>query len=189
MLEVALPVRPNGSTGFVRSSDVSLSTHRARIVVDLGAHRVTAWEEVAEGAVALGANATPTPPGEFYMNEVQEQDDADALFGSWIIGLSGFSETLPLTDRMDPAIVLHGTNDPSLLGTDVSEGYIRMHDDVIARLAQLPAGTPSRSGPEGRRSGSVERGVVGVGGHLSEQSSLPCQHGGPEAHRISSGDI
>ncbi len=114
MLEVALPVRPNGSTGFVRSSDVSLSTHRARIVVDLGAHRVTAWEEVAEGAVALGANATPTPPGEFYMNEVQEQDDADTLFGSWIIGLSGFSETLPLTDGMDPAIVLHGTNDPSL---------------------------------------------------------------------------
>ena len=76
------------------------------------------------------------------MNEVQEQDDADTLFGSWIIGLSGFSETLPLTDRMDPAIVLHGTNDPSLLGTDVSEGYIRMHHDVIARLAQLPAGTP-----------------------------------------------
>ncbi|MBP91806.1 MAG: L,D-transpeptidase [Acidimicrobiaceae bacterium] len=145
MLEVALPVRPNGTTGFVRSSDVSLSTHHARVVVDLGAHRVTAWEEgvvVAEGAVALGANGTPTPPGEFYMNEVQEQDAADTLFGSWIIGLSGFSETLPLIDGMDPAIALHGTNDPSVLGTDVSEGCIRMHDDVIARLAPLPAGTP-----------------------------------------------
>ncbi|MAG04042.1 MAG: hypothetical protein CL406_05450 [Acidimicrobiaceae bacterium] len=145
MLEVALPVRPNETTGFVRRSDVSLSTHRARVLVDLADHRVTAWEDgviVAEGAVALGADGTPTPLGEFYMNEFQEQADPDTMFGSWIIGLSGFSETLPLINGMDPTIALHGTNDPSVLGTDVSEGCIRMHDDVIERLALLPAGTP-----------------------------------------------
>ncbi|MBC8195412.1 MAG: L,D-transpeptidase [Acidimicrobiia bacterium] len=145
MLEVALPVRPNGTTGFVRSSDVSTSVHRARIVVDLGDHRITAWENgilVAEGSVALGADGTPTPLGEFYINEIQEQEDPDTIFGSWIIGLSGFSETLPLIDGMDPSIALHGTNDTSVLGTDVSEGCIRMHDDVAARLALLPPGTP-----------------------------------------------
>jgi len=145
MLEVALPVRPNGTTGFVRRSDVSLSTHRARVLVDLDTHRITAWEDgvmVAEGAVALGADGTPTPVGEFYMNEVSEQEDPDTIFGSWIIGLSGFSETLPLVDGMDPAIALHGTNDTSVLGSDVSEGCIRMHDDVVERLSKLPPGTP-----------------------------------------------
>ena len=44
-LEVALPVRPNGTVGFVRRQDVVLSTHRARIIVDLSERRVTAWED------------------------------------------------------------------------------------------------------------------------------------------------
>ncbi len=145
MLEVDLPVRPNGSTGFVRSSDVTLSRHRARVVVELGSHRVWAWEDgelVAEGSVALGADGTPTPVGEFYITEMEAREDPDTLFGAWVIGTSGFSEALPLVDGMDPAVALHGTNEPELLGSDVSEGCIRMHDDVAARIAALPLGTP-----------------------------------------------
>ena len=37
---------------------------------------------------------------------------------------------------------IHGTNDPSVLGTRVSLGCIRVHEDVVARLALLPLGTP-----------------------------------------------
>ena len=42
-------------------------------------------------------------------------------------------------------IGIHGTNEPEALGTDVSSGCIRVHNDVIERLVEeigLPLGTP-----------------------------------------------
>ena len=144
-LLVDLPIRPNGTMGWVRRSDVTLTTHSAMILVDLSEMRLWAWEDgalVAEGAIALGADETPTPPGDYFVNEIQEQDDPDTLFGSWIIGTSGFSEVLGLVDGGDPAVAIHGTNDPSVLGTEVSLGCVRVHDDVVGRLARLPLGTP-----------------------------------------------
>ena len=144
-LLVDLPVRPNGTTAWVHRSDVTLSTHDARIVVDLTAMRLWAWEDgvlVAEGAIALGTDETPTPPGLYFLNEIQAQEDPDTLFGSWILGTSGFSEVLDEVDGGDPAVAIHGTNDPSVLGTRVSLGCIRVHEDVVARLALLPLGTP-----------------------------------------------
>jgi lipoprotein-anchoring transpeptidase ErfK/SrfK len=43
----------------------------------------------------------------------------------------------------DGVIGIHGTNDPSSIGTDVSHGCIRMSNEGITRLAKvLPLGTP-----------------------------------------------
>ncbi len=144
-LLVDLPVRPNGTTGWVRRADVSLSSHDAVVHVDLSERRLWAWEDghlVAEGAVAVGAEDTPTPTGRFAVNHVEEQADPDTLFGAWIVGTSGFSDVLDLVDGGDPAVAIHGTNDPSVLGDAVSLGCIRVHDEVVARLARLPLGTP-----------------------------------------------
>ena len=144
-LHVDLPVRPNGTTGWVRREDVSLATHTARIVVDLSDRRLWAWQDgalVAEGWIALGKQETPTPAGEYYVNEIQAQADPETLYGSWIIGTSGFSEVLGEVFGGDPALAIHGTNDLSVLGGEVSLGCIRVHNDVVSRLALLPLGTP-----------------------------------------------
>ena len=144
-LHVDLPVRPNGTTGWVRREDVSLATHTARIVVDLSDRRLWAWQNgalVAEGWIALGKQETPTPAGEYYVNEIQAQADPETLYGSWIIGTSGFSEVLGEVFGGDPALAIHGTNDLSVLGGEVSLGCIRVHNDVVSRLALLPLGTP-----------------------------------------------
>ena len=114
-------------------------------MVALSGRRVTAWEDdelAADGVIALGAEGTPSPATEFYINEIQRQDDPDILFGEWILGTSGFSETLGLVFGGDPAVALHGTNDPSVLGTAVSFGCIRMRNYVVERLARLPLGAP-----------------------------------------------
>ena len=43
----------------------------------------------------------------------------------------------------DPVIGIHGTNQPQLLGQDVSHGCIRLSNDAIIRLAgTVPTGTP-----------------------------------------------
>ena len=48
-LQVLLPVRPNGSSGWVKATEVRLTQHGFRILIELGAHRIT----VSEGATVI----------------------------------------------------------------------------------------------------------------------------------------
>lgn len=58
-------------------------------------------------------------------------------------GLSGFSNVLTEFNGGDGVIGIHGTNDPSSIGRDVSHGCIRMSNTGITTLAAtLPLGTP-----------------------------------------------
>jgi RNA polymerase sigma factor (sigma-70 family) len=151
-LQVLLPLRPNGSTGWIRSGDVSLVTHDFRIVVELAAHRITAYRGTAvllSEAIAVGTSDAPTPGGLYYTTElVQPLDEAgrsspNGPYGPYAYGLSGFSEVLFDFGGGDGQFGIHGTNDPSSLGRDVSHGCIRMSNAGITRLAgTLPLGVP-----------------------------------------------
>ena len=146
-VEVHLPVRPNGRTGWVRRADVVLSTVTTRIVVELGKRRVTVYdgsEILVTADVAIGAPETPTPTGLFYVNQVQTEVDPDTERGAGLFGTSAFSEVLDIIDGGEPAVALHGTNQPELLGEAVSRGCVRVADEVIELLLRLslPLGTP-----------------------------------------------
>ena len=151
-LKVLLPVRPNGSTGWIRASDVTLTTHHFRILVELGAHRLTVWkgnEVFAQEPIGVGTNDTPTPGGLYYTKELLTPIDAqgrplpDGPYGPYAYGLSGFSDVLHNFAGGEGVIGIHGTNDPSSLGRDVSYGCIRMSNEAITRLAtSLPIGVP-----------------------------------------------
>jgi hypothetical protein len=72
-LEVLLPLRPNGGTGWIRSAEVSLRQHDYQIHVELAAHQLTLWrgdQIVAQEPVGVGKSATPTTCGEFYTTEL-----------------------------------------------------------------------------------------------------------------------
>ena len=57
--------------------------------------------------------------------------------------MSGYSEVLFEFAGGNGVVGIHGTNNPSLLGTDVSHGCIRMSNEGITRLADtLPLGVP-----------------------------------------------
>ena len=144
-VEVLLPVRPNGTRGWVRRSDVTLSTVNTRIVVDLAERRLTAHrghEVLLEATVGVGAPETPTPTGRFYVNEIQQQADPGTERGAWLLGLAAFSEVLGIIDGGEPTVAIHGTNQPEQLGEAVSLGCIRVEDAVVELLAGLPLGTP-----------------------------------------------
>ena len=49
-VQVLLPVRPNGSTGWVQAKDVRLTANNFHVKVELGAHRITVTQS---GAVHL----------------------------------------------------------------------------------------------------------------------------------------
>ncbi len=65
------------------------------------------------------------------------------MYGTFAYGLSGFSNVLKSFAGGSGVIGLHGTNDPSVIGQDVSAGCIRMRNEDIERLVPiLPLGTP-----------------------------------------------
>jgi len=144
-LKVALPA-PNGSTGWVRRGDVSLSQHRYRVVVELKAHRLSVFDgptTVLTETVAIGTQDAPTPQGSFYITELLAPPNPGGPYGPYAFGLSAHSDVYTEFAGGDGVIGIHGTNDPRSLGRDVSHGCIRVTNDAITAMADLlPLGTP-----------------------------------------------
>lgn len=142
---VQLPMKPNGSIGYVRAADVQLIPVRTRVLVELAARRVTLFRNgrrVFAAHAAIGSSATPTPLGNFYVNQRLRPTDPTGPFGPGAVGISAFSEVLNAWAQGGP-VALHGTNRPDLIGGAVSNGCIRLRNDVLERLfAQAVPGTP-----------------------------------------------
>lgn len=143
-LEVQLPIRPNGSTGWVRESDVTLNSLTYSLDVSIAERTVILnqdGEEVQRFEAAIGTGDTPTPVGEFYITELLVPTNEG--YGPYAFGLSAFSDVLNSYGGGPGQIGLHGTPDASSIGQAVSHGCIRLHNDDITYLAEiLPLGTP-----------------------------------------------
>jgi lipoprotein-anchoring transpeptidase ErfK/SrfK len=142
---VQLPMKPNGRTGWVRASDVELAPVTTRIEVDLSERRVTLFDHgrrVLSATAAIGSPQTPTPTGRYYVNQRLVPEDTSGPFGPGAIGISAFSEVLTGWTQGGP-IAIHGTNRPDLLGRAVSNGCIRVRNDLLRKLFDKSlAGTP-----------------------------------------------
>ena len=142
-LQVRLPMRPNGRTGWVRESALGpLHVVRTQLVVDRGALRATlyrAGRAVWKAPVGVGAAGTPTPGGRFYVRERLRAPGG--VYGPWAFGTSAYST---LSDWPGGGVVgIHGTDRPGLLPGRVSHGCIRVRNRDIVRLVGLmPVGTP-----------------------------------------------
>lgn len=142
---VQLPIRPNGSTGWIRADDVDVSGIRYALVVHLVSFRLDLLDNnrrIETFPIGVGAQNTPTPAGRYYVKELIQPPDPNTIYGRYVLGLSGFSNVL-LHWPGGGVIGIHGTNDPSSIGRRVSHGCIRMSNENITRLARLlPLGTP-----------------------------------------------
>ncbi len=143
--DASLPARPNGVTGFVAARDVDVYAVHTRISVDLSERRLVffKWGKKAlEAAVAVGAPATPTPTGRYFVNQRLIAPDPSGPWGPAAIGISAFSDVLQEWSQGGP-IAIHGTNEPASIGEAVSHGCIRLPNATLRRLfAATPAGTP-----------------------------------------------
>lgn len=147
-LDVQLPVRPNGSTGWIRLADVTLSTHMFAISIELGAHRMVvtnAGDVVLETPIGIGATDAPTPGGTYYIKELLQPPSPTGPYGTYAYGLSGFSTVFTSYAGGEGVIGIHGTNRPETVGADVSDGCIRTTNEVISQMVEqigVPLGTP-----------------------------------------------
>lgn len=148
-VELMIPARPNGQTGWVRAADVVLSEHGYRGELDLSEMHLRMWDGDAllvETPVVIGRESSPTPVGRLYVNEILDTAEigiSQAAYGPWLLSTNAYSEALDLFDGGLPVIAFHGTSSPELVGTAVSNGCVRMPNEVITLLAgTIPAGTP-----------------------------------------------
>ncbi len=147
-LKVQLPVRPNLSTGWIRSEHVSLHTDLFHARVRLAAHQLTVWrgrQVIGREPIGVGASLSPTPSGRYYITDLIRPPDPKGLYGRYAFGLSAYSPVYTSFAGGDGQVGLHGTNDPASIGQNVSHGCIRLSNDGITKLAKLlPIGTPVR---------------------------------------------
>ncbi len=149
-LKVRLPIRPNGSSGWIprdrvqirRSPDTSSSTGQA---AGSSCTAAAAWS--ARFRVVIGAPGTPTPLGLFALQDRVRQPDRRGFIGPWAIPLTAHSEALRRYDGGPGLVALHGRSGASLrdpLGSARSHGCVRMNNGRIARLKVSLLGTAVR---------------------------------------------
>ncbi|MEM9746124.1 MAG: L,D-transpeptidase [Actinomycetota bacterium] len=145
-VEVHLPVRPNGSTAWVRAADVDLFRNPYSVEVSTSEFEMTVFENdepIVVAEIAVGREVAPTPHGEFFLAELLQPESPDGTYGPFAFGLSGFSDVYTEFAGGDGVIGIHGTNAPDLLGTAASHGCVRVDNETIETLASLlPLGTP-----------------------------------------------
>jgi lipoprotein-anchoring transpeptidase ErfK/SrfK len=142
---VRLPVRPNGTTGFIPADRLSLSKTSYRLALNRKHFRLEFFkgcELLKTFRVGIGTGETPTPVGQFYLVSLLKLPAPNTVYGTYAYGLSGFSDILK-TWKLGGIVGLHGTNDPASVGRRSSHGCIRMLNRDIAELVRvLPLGTP-----------------------------------------------
>jgi lipoprotein-anchoring transpeptidase ErfK/SrfK len=144
-LEVMLPVRPNGSTGWVRESDVSLYAVDGEIHVDLS-DRMLIYEvdgvEMFASEVGIGSDFAETPTGTFFVTDRVIMKNPGSPWGPHAFGLSAHSDTITEFNGGDGIIGIHGTDNPGSIGRSISLGCIRLHNEMITALyPMVPLGT------------------------------------------------
>ena len=146
-LNVLLPIRPNGASGWIKASDVTLGTSDYEIRIEVGTHKLTLLklgQPVLESGVVVGADKTPTPPGRFYVTDPLDlHSQPNAGYGVFALGISGYSDVLTSFKGGPGQLAVHGTNNPDQVGQNISNGCVRVPNDIIEQLAaQAPPGTP-----------------------------------------------
>ncbi len=145
-LNVYLPIRPDGSTGWVKASDVTTAPNPWKLEADLAEFTLKVFkdgQQVDTIKIGVAKSNTPTPGGIYYLTELIKTPNPNGDYGPYAYGLSGYSNTLTSFNGGPGQLGLHGTNEPQLIGTQVSHGCIRMNNADITRLAgELPLGTP-----------------------------------------------
>ena len=154
-IQVLVPVRPNGTTGWLQSNDVELAITTLRVEVSIADRKlqlIDGTQVALSVPVSVGRASTPTPTGSFFVTDIVPSVDPAGAYGPVALALNGYSEVMDSfgsesvagsPDELAPVLAVHGTNQPSSIARAASNGCPRLFNDDMSRLAAMvPAGTP-----------------------------------------------
>ena len=139
---ISVPMRPNGTMGWIPAASVSLSPTPNKIVISRSARTIDVYRQgqhALHAIVAVGAPGMETPVGHYYVTARFVPEDS--FLGVFAVETSAYSK---LSEWPGGGVVgLHGTSMPQLLGQAVSHGCVRVSNQTAAQLKRLaPLGTP-----------------------------------------------
>lgn len=147
-VRVRIAQRPNGSTTWLPAGDVRLSATPYRIVIDLAAKRLKLYEYgrlKLSAPAGVGVVTDPTPPGEYFA--AFDELPPSPGYGRFIMVTSAHSPHITDWEGSGDGIIgIHGPlGEDRAIGTTgarISHGCIRLHDNALDKLAEVPPGTP-----------------------------------------------
>lgn len=142
--EIRLPMRPNGTTGWVpREALGKFHLVTTSLRIDRTRLRATLYRDgrrIWSAPVGVGKRSSPTPSGRFYVRE-RLRPEPGTIYGALAFGTSAYAV---LSDWPGGGVVgIHGTDQPELIPGRPSHGCIRLRAAALRRLGELmPNGTP-----------------------------------------------
>jgi lipoprotein-anchoring transpeptidase ErfK/SrfK len=143
---VRLPGRPSGHTGWILADQTIRSSTEWHVVVTVSRRRVEIYRDgvaVRGFSAVVPKAATPTPYGEFFVEETERIAPQD-VGGPYALAISARSDIFQEFEGGPGQIAIHGTSglsDP--LGSAASHGCIRLAPSAITWLARhIGAGVP-----------------------------------------------
>jgi lipoprotein-anchoring transpeptidase ErfK/SrfK len=149
-VEVRLAQRPNGSTAWLPDSDVTLGRTPYRIVINATTTQLALYDNgrlVFSAPAGVGTTEDPTPPGEYFVAFDEQPPQPNPGYGPFIIVTSAHSPAIADWEGSGDAVIgIHGPlgddTEIGARGAQISHGCIRLHDQALERLAEVPPGTP-----------------------------------------------
>jgi lipoprotein-anchoring transpeptidase ErfK/SrfK len=148
-VRLLLPIRPDGTTGWIPRANVVLLHTRYWVIVDRRSRTVAVQRNghrLRRVRAVVGKAATPTPDGLAAIYEKDPQPDPTGFLGPWALPLTILSNVLHNFGGGPGRVAIHGRDGASLLnplGSAASHGCIRIDNGPITWMAHhLPQGTP-----------------------------------------------
>jgi lipoprotein-anchoring transpeptidase ErfK/SrfK len=147
-VEVRVAQRPNGSTAWLPGRDVTLGSTPYRIVVHTAATHLALYKNgrlVFSAPAGVGTADDPTPHGDYFV--AFDEPPLSPGYGAFIMVTSAHSQAISDWDGSGDAVIgIHGPlgMDAAIgtTGARISHGCIRLHEQALEKLTQVPAGTP-----------------------------------------------
>jgi L,D-transpeptidase catalytic domain len=140
-LEVRLPMRPNGATGWLPAYEGRRTTTPWRIIVHTRSRTTLVLRNGhvrAKFSVIVGSPSTPTPMGHFFI--VEKLWVGPYAEGPWALATSGYSNVFQEFAGGPGQIALHGTQG---LSGYWSHGCVRLAPGAVSWIARhVGRGTP-----------------------------------------------
>lgn len=145
---VVTSLLPNGRHAWVRLDGEKLAVRQTKVSVTLDLSRrkllIRSGEKVVRRmTVGVGRPGSPTPTGRFAVTDKLPGSRYGPFYGCCIVALSAHQPNLPPGWRGGDRIAVHGTNDPSSIGTASSAGCPHAGEaDMRALMRFVPLGAP-----------------------------------------------
>ena len=146
-VRVLLPSRPNRATGWIFTDGTAGAhldiRHTGYLIrIEVAARKLSVDDNggsLGTWTVAVGAAATPTPPGRTFLLALLAPPQP--TYSPLILPLGDHSNALSAFGGGPGTVGLHGWPDPSVFGHAVSNGCVRVPATTLRLLSTIPLGT------------------------------------------------